>query len=152
MQKNKDIKFQNEFKEWLHKIDNLYTLYAKSVGLSFIAILVLEYLCDSSETHTQKAICEKLELHKQYINSIIKSFWEQSYVELKEAKDRRNKEIILTSTGKIYAEKILKPLQEADEKAWESFTDEELAVLANALKKYEQSFESILKSLIKTEV
>jgi DNA-binding MarR family transcriptional regulator len=151
MQKDKDIEFQSDIKEYWHKIDNLYNLYAKSVGLNFITMLVLEYLYDSSETHTQKAISQKFDLPKQYVNSIIKSFWEQSYVELKEAKDRRNKEIILTDAGKKYAEKVLKPLQEADAKVWKSFTDEELAVLENTMKKFEQSLEGLLKGLIKTE-
>jgi len=133
--------------EMWHKMDSLYDLYAKSVGLNFPTILVLQILCGSAETHTQKEICEKLGLPKQFVNSIIKSFWEQGYVELKEAKDRRNKDIIVTDKGKEYALRVLKPLEAAEAVAWACFSAKEIKALARTTEKYIEAFEGALRSL-----
>jgi DNA-binding MarR family transcriptional regulator len=134
---------RTKFKETWYRIDNLFNRYAKSIGLNFTTILVLEFIYESEEHYTQKDLCEKLMLPKQFMNSMIKSFWAQGFVDLKEAKDRRNKEIILTARGKKYAERILHSIQEAENKVWESFTDEEIAAFVNVMERYEKSFESI---------
>ncbi|MCL1994179.1 MAG: MarR family winged helix-turn-helix transcriptional regulator [Spirochaetes bacterium] len=140
-----------KFKESWHKIDSLYNLYAKSVGLNLTAIHVLEFLYDSAAVYTQKDICEIFGLPKQSVNSIIKSLWEQSYVELKEAKDRRNKEIILTASGIEYAKKVLKPMQAIDRKAWGSLTPSEISVFLETMKKYEKALGGILKESLNIE-
>ena len=132
-------------KEIWHKINNLYDSYAKSVGLNFTTILVLQLLFDSDEVYTQKELCEKLDLPKQLINSIMKTFWEQGYIELKEAKDRRNKKILVTDRGRQYALEVLKPLEDAETMVWDSFSVEEISILASILSKYVKSFESALK-------
>jgi len=130
-----------------HKMDGLYDLYAKAVGLNFTTVMVLQHLYDSKKTLTQKELCEALGLPKQLVNSIIKSFWEQGFVILKEAKDRRNKDIIVTDNGKEYALKILKPLEDAECAVWDNFTDGEILTLSQGLKKYATIFEDILKNL-----
>ena len=138
---------RTRFKETWHRIDNQFNRYAKSLGANFTAILVLELIYDSKESYTQKDLCEKLVLPKQLINSLITSFLERGYVELREAKDdRRNKEITLTDNGKKYAENILGTIQDAENKAWECFTDEEAIAFSNAMEKYGKSLENILKT------
>ena len=134
----------SKFREALHGIDNLYNTYAKSVGLNFEAILILELLYDSEVKYTQKGICEKLGLPKQLVNSIIKVLWEKDYVELIEAKDRRIKEIFLVEKGKEYAEVILKPLHNLEYKVWESFSSKEITNFAETIEKYRASFELAL--------
>ena len=137
-----------EFREISQRVVNLFSLYAKTEGLNYAAILVLEHLYRSEKVLTQKDICEKLGFPKQFVNSIIKSFWEQSYVNLKEAKDRRNKEIFLTDKGLEYAEKILIPLQEVDVKVWKCFTKEEISAFLKMMEEYEKSFNGLLKDLL----
>jgi DNA-binding MarR family transcriptional regulator len=144
---NDSQKLISALKEMWYKMDSLYDLYAKSVGLNFPTILVLYLLCDSAETYTQKGLSEKLGLPKQFVNSIMKSFWEQGYVELKEAKDRRNKHIILTDKGKEYASSVLMPLEEAESIAWASFSAEEIKNLAKTTEKYNKAFEIALESI-----
>ena len=136
---------RTRFKQVWYRIDNLISQYAKSVGISLTTLFVLELLAEDEELYTQKAICEKLMLPKQLVNTIIRAFWEQGYVELKEAKDRRNKEIFLTPKGREYADSILIPFHTADERAWDTFTDAELATFAAALEKYEQAMEKSLR-------
>ena len=144
---NDSQKVKSRLKETWHRMDGLYDFYAKSVGLNFTTIMVLQLLYYSEKNQTQKKVCEKLGLPKQFVNSIIKSFWEQGFVKLKEAKDRRNKEIIVTDKGKEYAVKILTPLEVAECAAWDSFTDDEILSLSKGLEKYAVVFEDILKNL-----
>ena len=139
-------KIVSMFKETWHKMDSLYDLYAKSVGLSFTTLIVLELLHNSSDVYTQKDVCERLGLPKQLVNSVMKHLWEQGYVELKEAKDRRNKDIIITDEGKKYIIGILKPLEDLELAAWESFSAEEIISYAKATEKYVKAFEDAMES------
>jgi DNA-binding MarR family transcriptional regulator len=132
-------------KEAWYKIDGLYDLYAKSKGLNFASILILQLLYEADQVYTQKDICEKLNLPKQFVNSIIKSFWEQGFVELIEATDRRNKEINLTVFGSEYAFSVLKPLEDVENLVWDSFSPEEIALLTPLLDRYIEFFEVALK-------
>ena len=68
---NDSQKLISALKEMWYKMDCLYDLYAKSAGLNLSTIFVLQILRDSAETYTQKDICEKLGLPKQFVNSII---------------------------------------------------------------------------------
>jgi len=132
-------------KETWHRIDNLYDFYAKSAGVNFPTLLVLDLMGESGGSYTQKEICEKMDLPKQFINSIITSLWKQGYVRLVEAQDRRNKVIHITDEGKEYKASVFKPLEEAEATAWESFTPEEIANYASTTKKYAAAFEAALK-------
>ncbi|MCL1996507.1 MAG: MarR family winged helix-turn-helix transcriptional regulator [Defluviitaleaceae bacterium] len=134
-------------KETWHKMNSQFDLYAKAVGVNFTTIIILQFLYEATEIYTQKDICEKLGLPKQLVNAIIKSFWEQGFVKLKEAKDRRNKDILITDKGKEYAVSVLKPLEDAESAAWDNFTDEELTAFVRVLEKYVVSFERELKEL-----
>jgi DNA-binding MarR family transcriptional regulator len=132
-------------KEVWHKMDSNFDYYAKSMGINFPAVLILQLLLDATEAYTQKDICEKLGLPKQLVFSIIKPFWEQGYVELKEAKDRRNKDVFLTDTGKEYALSILQPLEDAEAAAWANFSDEDFITFVRIMEKYAEAFGSALK-------
>ena len=143
LQEKKNI--SGDLKIIYHKINSLYSSYAKSVGLNYPFILVLQILCDPSQVYTQKAICDELELPKQLVNSIVKTLWEQGYIELEEAKDRRNKEIFLTQHGKRYAAKILKPLAEAEDAALKDVTFTELTNLIIFMEKYRKTLKNAIK-------
>ena len=145
MDNNKDLLLK--FKESMRRIDKMYDAYAKSVGLNYVSILVMEILCEPG-VHTQKALCKKLELPKQFVNTIINSFREDSLITLREAEDRRNKEIHLTEKGRQFAEKVVRPMLEMDEKSMAIFTNDELINIVAFIEKYENSFENLLNELI----
>jgi len=126
-------------KNTLRKIDSLYDFYAKSVGLNYASISILQMLYEDEREYTQKEICNELGLPKQFVNSIISGFYEQGFVHFKEGKDRRNKIILVTNSGKDYAHKILSPLNDAEKKAWGSLSDEELGYLDVILKDFYKS-------------
>jgi DNA-binding MarR family transcriptional regulator len=137
---------RKQFKDVWYRLDNLIGQYAKQAGVSVTTLFVLELLLESDEPPTQKILCEKLFLPKQFVNSIIKSLWEAEYVELKEARDRRNKKVILTPKGNAYAHQILDPFNRADEQAWSGFSDEELMSFNEALVKYERAMDEWLQA------
>jgi len=130
-----------------HRVDNIYKSYVKSVGLNYSAMQILKLLRNTKEVYSQKCLCEKLGLPKQLIYTHIKSFWKQGYVELKEAEDRRNKEIILTPKGSKYIEEILMPLNNAEKNTWGNFTIEEILDFAEKMEKYEKHLESNINNL-----
>ena len=137
------------FKELWHRIDTTFNLYAKKMGINFTAMLILELLCEAAEDpaippYTQKILCEKLMLPKQIVNAMINTFREQGYVELREARDRRNKEIRLTESGQAYAKSVVEPLDAADEQAWQAFDDKEIQIFSAALEKYERTMTELL--------
>ena len=130
---------RTRFKEIWQKIDVHYNQYARKTGVNFTALVVLELLNSAAVPYTQKALCEHLAVPKQFMNAIINNFREQGYVVLNEARDRRNKEIHLTESGKVYFNKVSKPVNDADDAAWLSFNEEELAIFIRALEKYERA-------------
>ena len=118
--------FIHQFFAQMQAIDKTFDIYAKKLGLNYISLLVLEYIYENPEHCTQKKIVEATFSPKQTVNLIVKSFWQQGYLELKETPaDRRNKEIFLTAAGKTYAEKILRPVYKAEEDAVGHMTEEE---------------------------
>lgn len=129
------------FVEKLQAIDHAYEEYAKSKGLTYMSLEILEDIVESSDGCTQKEICELTHYPKQSVNLIIKGFWESGYVELCEIKsDRRNKKIILTEAGKSYANEMVTPLWEADEKATLALSDKEREELIRLMGIYEKTF------------
>jgi len=133
-------------KQVCYRLDNMIGQYAKNIGINITTLFILELLAMEDEKYTQKDLCEKLMLPKQLVNAVIKTFWEQGYVELKEAADRRHKIIYLTHSGRAYADSILTPFNLADERAWDIFTDSELTSIATALERYERAMEENLRS------
>ncbi|MCL2235287.1 MAG: MarR family winged helix-turn-helix transcriptional regulator [Defluviitaleaceae bacterium] len=135
-------------REVWRKSEVAYTLYAKSFGLSIVSFWVLECLAEPGAEYTQKAICDKLLLPKQLINSVIKSFWEQGLVEMTEGADRRNKVVVLTSVGRQYCKKVITPIQDADFIVWEGFTEDEIRTFIQLSEKHEAAFGSVVKEII----
>ena len=125
----------------LHKMDSLYDRLAKSVGINFTTFCVLELLYEDEKTYTQKEICEKLGLPKQIANSIVKNYWEQGYLVLTEAKDRRNKHINLTPAGRAHVQQLIHHMEAKENAAWESFNREETAQVIELLSKFTQALE-----------
>lgn len=95
------------FVNGIYAIDKLYGEYAKSVGLTYLGLSVLNAIYEQDGSFTQKALSEQAGLPKQSVNVVIRSLWEQGYIEMKELdSDRRNKEIWLSETGRAYVEQV----------------------------------------------
>ncbi len=120
----------------------VYTRYAKKHCLTTNELFVLDIIWFAKNGLTQKEICERLSMNKQTANAIINKFLKLGYVEFKEIEtDRRNKNIIFTSVGKIYAENIIPPAANADNKALEELPFCDIKKLVELTAKFTESME-----------
>jgi len=122
-------------------MEKLYDQYARSVGLTYSSLSILEIIYDTPVNCTQKLICEEMHYPKQSVNLIIKSFLEQGYIEMKEIKsDRRNKALRLSKSGRVYADKVIGNLTRAEDAAIEGLTSEERQTFIEIMRKMEHGF------------
>lgn len=106
---------QDRLMEQLQSLDGVYEEYAKSRGMTYLTLVMLEEIYELGVDCTQKRISEETRYPKQTVNLVVKSFLEKGYVELKEtAEDRRNKRILLTESGRRLCEGIVVPLLERE--------------------------------------
>lgn len=132
------------FNSW-RSIDKLYDEYAKSIGLTYLGLNVLNVIYETG-TCMQKTICEKTRLPKQSVNVIIRSLWKQGYIEMKELDtDRRNKEIRLSESGKKYAEQTIGKLLMAEKSAMEQLTHEQRQSMVDLIKQVEINLREIIQ-------
>lgn len=99
-------------------ISDFYETWAKKRGLTANGLFAL-YVIHENPTHcTQRFICEKLQLPKQTVNTILESFEKKGFVLKKTSEeDRRNKYLILTPLGQSYTDEILMELYQFEERA-----------------------------------
>ncbi|MDL2248904.1 MarR family winged helix-turn-helix transcriptional regulator [Tyzzerella sp. OttesenSCG-928-J15] len=136
------------FSAW-RSIEKLYNQYAKSLGMTYMSLVVLEviYNTPENESCTQKTICEQTHLPKQSVNGFIKTFWEQGYVEMTEhPNDRRNKEIKLSESGKIFAENIIGKILKAEQEAFGRMNYNQRQEIIELFQNAELSLKEIIKT------
>lgn len=116
----------SRFNSIMQGIERFYEDYAKSVGLTYMSLTVLEILYHAKSPITQKEISAESHYNKQVVNTIVKNFYESGYVSFEEAsEDRRNKYVLFTETGKEYADRIMIPLGKKEDKAILVLTEDE---------------------------
>ena len=91
---------QDKLIEQFQNMDNAYEAYAKSKGLTYLSLMVLDVIYALGDGCTQKQISEDTHYPKQSINLVVKSFLEDGIIELRELpENRKNKGITLTEKG-----------------------------------------------------
>ena len=89
--------------------------WAREQGLSSNSALILYSLYEAKENCTQKSISQMWSIPKQTVNTILKEFSANGYIELSaDKKDKRNKLIMLTPKGNAYAGKIVESLRKRE--------------------------------------
>lgn len=143
---------ETRFMDLMQRIDRLYEAYAKSKGMSYMSMTVLETIYEHSDDCTQKRICDETHYPKQSVNLIIKSFLTDGYIVLQETPaDRRNKQILLTEKGRAYIDETVGKLWQADEAATEELTAPQREELLRLIDKYTRRYESCIRELIDSE-
>lgn len=123
------------------KVEKHYETYAKSVGLTYPGLAVLRIIYETPENCTQKFICEQTLYPKQSVNLIIRSFWKQGYIEMKEIdSDRRNKAIKLSESGLQFTAQVIERLERAEAAAMTSLTDDQRCIMLKLLWEMERGF------------
>lgn len=93
----------------------VYDDWAREQGLSSNSALILYALYEEKENCTQKSISQMWSIPKQTVNTILKEFSANGYIELSaDKKDKRNKLIMLTPEGNAYASKIVDSLRKRE--------------------------------------
>lgn len=110
--------------ETLGKTNYLYAAWAKSRGLNYNSLMVL-YSIHGMDACTQKKISDYWMIPKQTINSILKDFKEKGYVCTAEAgMNKKEKQLVFTAAGRVYAEHVLADLLETEERAMRAMGQE----------------------------
>ncbi|MCM1333719.1 MAG: MarR family transcriptional regulator [Bacteroides sp.] len=133
----------------LQSIDKAYSDYARSYGLSYTGMYILEVICDRPDGITQKELCERTFYNKQTVNMVITSFFKRGYIRFEELKtDRRHKYVKLTESGRDFAERAVGEIWRIGTDILDDFTDEEASLFAALLGRYERKFvDEVAKSV-----
>lgn len=124
----------------LAEVNAIYDDYAKSVGLSYASLYVLDVIHDSAGDCTQKEIAERTFLPKQTVNAIVKGFGEVGLVEIAGLDtDRRKKRIRLTGDGRARAGAIARRMRTVERQALGRMPPERRAALLDGLRRFKDN-------------
>lgn len=132
---------QDQLMKQFQNMDSAYEEYAKSKGLTYLSLMVLEEIYELGDGCTQKQISEDTHYSKQSINLIIKSFLKDGIVELREMEEnRKNKEIILTEKGRQFCREVIVPLLRQEQEAMMQMGEEQSRELVRLLELYGNAY------------
>lgn len=132
---------QDKLMQQFQHMDNAYEAYAKSKGLTYCSLMVLEEIYELGDGCTQKQISDDTHYPKQSINLVIKSFLKDGLVELKELpENRKNKGITLTEKGHQLCNVVVVPLLQQEEQAMLEIGDKESRELIRLLECYGKTY------------
>ena len=136
-----------EYCSCLHEWDAAYEDYAKSVGLSYTSLCILNAIYETDGC-TQKQLCSLCFLPKQTVNAAVTGFYDKGWLRMQELpEDRRNKALHLTELGRSKAGRILQNLQECDRIAMCLLTEDEQEQLLSLTRRYMSACISAMKKL-----
>ncbi|GFI61578.1 HTH-type transcriptional regulator Hpr [Clostridiales bacterium] len=93
----------------------VYEEWAKVHGMTVNSLLILYAIYEGGDDCTQKKISQRWMIPKQTTNMVLKDFEKNGLVELLPmSKDKRNKAIRFTNTGKEYAGIIISKLRKVE--------------------------------------
>ena len=108
------------YENWF-RLNEAYSAWAQKRGTTDNLLFTLYEIGAARQDCTQQLICKKLFLPKQTVSFLLAKLEKQGIIVRKEnPKDRRNKLIFLTESGREYAHHILSALDEAEIRAFRS--------------------------------
>ena len=121
--------FFYDFGRALYHVDSFYDEFAKQSNVSSALLWVL-YALNDGNSHTQIEISNDWELPKTTVNTVIKEIQKNGYVDLIPIKGRRREmSIVLTESGKNYADSILSDLYKKEAEVYKTLRSEEYGVV-----------------------
>ena len=140
---------QDKLIEQLQNMDNAYEAYAKSKGLSYLSLMVLDEIYALGDGCTQKQISEDTHYPKPSINLVVKVFLEDGIVELRELpENRKNKGITLTEKGRQLCGDVIVPLLRQEEAAMHEMGEKERAELLRLVELYGNAYCRLVKKIL----
>ena len=140
---------QDKLIEQFQNMDNAYEAYAKSKGLTYLSLMVLDEIYALGDGCTQKQISEDTHYPKQSINLVVKSFLEDGIVELRELpENRKNKGITLTEKGHQLCDEVIGPLLRQEEAVMLEMSEQESAELLRLVELYGDAYCKLIKKIL----
>lgn len=122
--------FFYDFGKALYHVDFFYDEFAKKSNVSSALLWVL-YALNDGKPHTQIEISTDWKLPKTTINTVVKEIEQSGYVELIPIKGKRREMwIVLTQSGKEYADNVLSELYKKEAEVFKSLNLEEREIVA----------------------
>ena len=119
-----------DFGRALYHVDSFYDEFAKHSNVSPALLWVL-YALNDGKSHTQIEISIDWELPKTTVNTVIKELQKDGQVELVPIKGkRREMSIVLTESGKKFADDVLADLYKIEAVVFETLSTEEQRIVA----------------------
>ncbi|MFZ2186989.1 MAG: helix-turn-helix domain-containing protein [Streptococcus parauberis] len=130
-------KMSRELVKSFDSYKSIYELYARQHGLQGKSLQILLWIYNNPKGVTQKYLSNRTLSTKQVINATIKTWLQKGYVTMQEYEDdRRQKVIMLTAKGNVFAQKIIIPMEKIELVAIASLAVEEREQFVKLLKEY----------------
>ena len=127
------------------ELDNIYSLFSKSCGLSDAEYWSLLLIYEGAATQSQ--ISDQLFLSRQTLNSAFKQLRKKGLVRLEPYEEnQRSKRAFLTDAGMVFVEKYVVQMHQVEEKAWGQMDEAEQAMLTTLTRKFSSLIQQELKS------
>ena len=130
--------FFHQLGKCVYKIDGAYDEYGRNFKIASSNLLWILYALNDGERHSQKQLCEDWAIPRSTANTIIKDLESKNFVTLSPIEgERRELLILLTPSGKEYADKTLSDLYQREKEIFSELKDPEelLALLEEFTKK-----------------
>lgn len=125
----------------LSKTLDLYRIWAKKNKLNYNELVIL-YTLDEYQICTQKQICQWWALPKQTVHGILLDFEKKGYIiSVPNEKNKRERLISFTDSGKKFAASILVTLHKMEEEAMEKLGSKQREHLITSNKAYYELLE-----------
>ena len=122
-------KFFYDFGRAIYHIDAVYDDFAKQSGVAPTLLWIL-YALNDRNTHTQKEMCADWELPKSTVNTVMTELRRSGYVTLEPIKGkRREMTVVLTESGKRYADDILKEIYQKENEVFKKLDTADLQLV-----------------------
>ncbi len=108
----------------VNRIDELYYRLLRTLSVKDNTFVLL-YAISDGRSHTQKQICDEWLIPRTTLNTVVNECVQAGYIRLV-ARGNKEKEIVLTDSGKTFADSILTPIFAAEERAMEPFLEQGL--------------------------
>lgn len=128
----------------------IYRDAVKLLGISNSEFWIWYTLIATKGDCTQQDICGTWSLPKQTVNTIITKLRLKKYVYLEAVPGTRNHKVIrLTDAGRTYGEGLILPITQAEKKAFDKISPDELDMVTKILEKYIEIVQSELDEAAK---
>lgn len=133
--------FSNNFYSAQAKGNALYAQWASKYKIGYPELIVL-YALDTMGNLTQKEIREGFGMLKQTVNTVICDLKKRGFVTLEACKeDKREKLVVFTESGKLYAHQIIEPLLNAEKQVYKKIGYERMEQMQETMELFNMIFE-----------